>query len=473
MKAFLPRSLMGQMLLAVAAALLAVQSLSAFLIYSAQRDSYETGMLNAAAFRMVMETRGREAIPPQEKPEGAPFGGPPPRGFPLERSPQSPARPGEIRDTPAETKLAKILADQSLRIDRIVVVHRVLSNDPTARQHIANHAREHRMGAGRMEQLMTDHLLVVGVKLNGSDEWLVTRVRTPRALNILLFPLIVQTLVIYLVLVGAVALILRRMSRPLGALTRRVQEFAVTRDIEGQLEPSGPDDVCRLIQAHNAMENRIADLLDEKDVMLGAIGHDLKTPLAALRVRIESVDDDTERARMAATIEDIVRTLDDILSLARVGRPSDPLERTELSALVVSVVEEYEDMGEPVELGDTRRMALELRPTWLRRALRNLIGNALRYGERARVSLSKQNGKAVIVIDDDGPGIPEDAIETMMNPFTRGDPSRNSATGGAGLGLALARAIADQHGGSLILANRHGEDGKVEGLRATLTIPLG
>ena len=110
----------------------------------------------------------------------------------------------------------------------------------------------------------------------------------------------------------------------------------------------------------------ITALLDEKDVMLGAIGHDLKTPLAALRVRIESVEDETERTRMAATIEDIVRTLDDILSLARVGRPRDPLEQSELSALVAAVVEEYEDMGEPVELGETRRIALPLRGVTIR-----------------------------------------------------------------------------------------------------------
>ena len=206
--------------------------------------------------------------------------------------------------------------------------------------------------------------------------------------------------------------------------------------------------------------------------MLGAIGHDLKTPLAALRVRIESVEDEGERARMAATIEDIVRTLDDILSLARVGRPRDPREPTELSALVASVAEEYEDMGEPVELGETVRVVAPLRATWLRRALRNLIGNGLRYGKVARVSLGREAGWAVVRIDDDGPGIPDAAIAAMMEPFSRGDPSRNSETGGAGLGLALARAIAEQHGGSLRLANRRDAAGHVLGLRAELRLPL-
>jgi len=136
------------------------------------------------------------------------------------------------------------------------------------------------------------------------------------------------------------------------------------------------------------------------------------------------------------------------------------------------VVEEFEDMGEPVELGETTRIALPLRSTWLRRALRNLTGNALRYGKRARVSVAREGAWATIRIEDDGPGIPDRDIEAMMEPFTRGEPSRNTETGGAGLGLTLARAIADQHGGSLELINRRAADGSVKGLTAVLRLPL-
>ncbi|MBA3054054.1 MAG: two-component sensor histidine kinase, partial [Sphingomonadales bacterium] len=122
--------------------------------------------------------------------------------------------------------------------------------------------------------------------------------------------------------------------------------------------------------------------------------------------------------------------------------------------------------------GDTVRAVLPLRPTWVRRGLRNLIGNALRYGGTAHVSLTREDHTAVIRITDDGPGIPDDQIARMLEPFTRGEPSRNSVTGGAGLGLTLARAIAEQHGGTLVLANRHGHGGAVSGLEATLRLPL-
>ncbi len=468
-----PHSLMGQMLLAVAVALMLVQGLGAFLVYRAQREGYEASMLNASAFRLIMETRGPRALSRRHDGPRVPLSGPPPKGYHLEYSTRSPAGPGETRDREAEVGLAKILADQEFPVRDIVVVHRDVGRDRVARRNALDRAANYGLAREEIDRIMRANLLVVGVRTEENSSWIISRVRAPRPENVLLTPVLVQTIIIYIVVMAAVALILRRITRPLAALTRRLERFAATQDVEGQLAPSGPEDMQRLIIAHNAMESRIAALLDEKNVMLGAIGHDLKTPLAALRVRIESVTDDVERGRMAATIEDIVHTLDDILSLARVGRPSDPLERTELSALMFSVIEEYEDMGEPVEVGDTARMALELRPTWIRRALRNLIGNALRYGERARVSLSRAEGRAVILIEDDGPGIPDDAIADMMNPFTRGDPSRNSATGGAGLGLALARAIADQHGGALVLSNRLSAGGTVEGLTARLELPLG
>ena len=117
------------------------------------------------------------------------------------------------------------------------------------------------------------------------------------------------------------------------------------------------------------------------------------------------------------------------------------------------------------------RMA-NARAIWLRRALRNLIDNALRYGKVARVSLARDHGAAVIRIEDDGPGIAEGEIGRMLEPFARGEPSRNSETGGAGLGLTLARAIAEQHGGALTLANRHDGGGLVAGLTVKLSLPL-
>lgn len=452
------------MLLAVALALLLVQGLGAVLVYRSQHERREAALVHGAAMRLYGALRGPRADLDQLDLRGHDRRG----NFRLERTAENPLLSGETRHAEAEHELAEILAGQEIGIDEAVVIHRPVSRDKLSWRRLSHRAEV----LGQTPRAIAREVMVAAVRPEGSREWLVVRIVVPPGERMLLATLVAQTLAIYAVLVGAIAFILGRITRPLAALTVRVERFAMTRDPEGQMEPQGPEDVRRLILAHNAMEARIAALLDEKDVMLGAIGHDLKTPLAALRVRIESVEDDTERAKMAATIEDIVRSLDDILSLARVGRPSDPLEPTELSALIASVVEEYEDMGEPVTLGDTSRLVMPLRATWLRRALRNLVGNALRYGKTARVTLVREAGQAVVRIEDDGPGIPDGDLARMMEPFARGDPSRNSETGGAGLGLALARAIAEQHGGELVLANRRGPGGSVAGLLATIRLPL-
>ena len=454
MRHIVPKSLLGQMLMAVAVALFVAQGISAVLLYRAAEQRREMGYANGLAFQLI-------AQPQIDIRQTLRHGGQQSRQLRVEHTSSNPLRPGETIDSRRQQLLRSVLTEQGLVPAQLVVTERRVSDDP----YMMGRLRERPELRVRPEFIQGEWI-IAGLLRPGAKEWTVARVpllgSAPRQLG----QLIMQTLLLYVVLVGLLALLLRRITQPLAALTRRLETFAATRETDGQLEPSGPEDTRRLIAAHNAMEGRISALLNEKDVMLGAIGHDLKTPLAALRVRIESVEDPVERQRMAATIEDITRTLDDILSLARVGRPTDPLETTDLTALVSSVVEEFEDMGEPVTFEPGQRIALPLRATWLRRALRNLIGNALRYGRQANVSLERQGSEAVITVEDEGPGIPQTELARMVEPFARGEGSRNRATGGAGLGLAIARAIAEQHGGRLVLANR-----AQGGLRVELRLP--
>jgi len=414
--------------------------------------------MNAAAFRLV-------ATPHDEERERSL------RAFPtlkmgLEHADRFVPAGSDIRQTAREGRLREILAREGFPVSDVRVVVRTIGDDPRAFERLRDRPRFRNDPAFAAREL-----LVVALQQKPAGEWVIARIPLPPHEPWAWTGILIQTLVLYIVMVGGLALLLRRITRPLAALTARMEHFAQTRELDGQLEPAGPDDTRRLIEAHNAMEARIAALLDEKDVMLGAIGHDLKTPLAALRVRIESVEDESERGRMAETIEDITRTLDDILSLARVGRPTDLPENTELSALTASVVEEFEDLGENVTLGRTDRVALIIRATWLRRALRNLVANALRYAGNAHVTLLRDNRHVTIRVEDDGPGIPEGELGTMLEPFRRAEASRSRETGGAGLGLTLARAIAEQHGGNLRLANRRKEDGSVAGLTAEIVLP--
>lgn len=507
MKRLAPSSLLGQVTLALALALLIAQAVSVTALYRASEKRRDASAVNAIALRLIAETAGRESeaarrlraaerrrgrLSERERRErqleriaheGMPFAQPGAGaseleavrrggGIPmarlmrlsLQRSEEAPVAADVERITRYEEALGDVLREQDITTGEIRIVRRRAGEDPHIRRVIDETVRP---PFPNWEKRV---LLVAAIQGAQGPGWLTIRLPTKRDTGGL--PLILlQTLVIFLVLVAALYLVLRRLTRPLAQLTARVGDFSKAPERAVRLEERGPSDTRLLIRAHNEMEARIAAMLDEKDVMLGAIGHDLKTPLAALRVRIESVPDEAQRARMADSIEDITRTLDDILSLTRVGRAvEDEREAVDITALADGMVEEFEDLGEPVTLMEAEdaapRVVAAVQVTWLKRALRNLVSNAVRYGGAARVSVRQEAGRIALSVEDDGPGIAEDRIADMLEPFTRGEASRNRATGGAGLGLTLARAIAEAHGGSLTLVNR-----AQGGLKAEIRIP--
>ncbi|MFD1612878.1 sensor histidine kinase [Sphingomonas tabacisoli] len=317
----------------------------------------------------------------------------------------------------------------------------------------------------RKAAVLERRIIVASAEI-GPKRWITTAAPLPPLHLGVFVGLIFQTFVLYGFVLLAALYIGGRLAQPLAELRLAAERFD-RRATPAPIEERGPADIQLLIAAFNAMRTRIVAMLDEKDRMLGAIGHDLRTPLASLRVRTELVEDEGERARMAVTIDDMNKTLDDILSLARLGRPSEPEQRVDLPALAESVAEEFEDLGADVSVEETDRLTVPMRPNLIKRALRNLIENALKYGERARVRVYHEDGCALVEVDDDGPGIPEEDIDRMFEAFTRLEASRSRDTGGSGLGLALARAIVEAHGGSLTLANR-----EAGGLRAVMKLPL-
>ncbi|MGL5836977.1 MAG: sensor histidine kinase [Sphingorhabdus sp.] len=288
------------------------------------------------------------------------------------------------------------------------------------------------------------------------------RIRTRNILPPL--SMFIETLMIYIGVLIPLLLVIRQMSKPLDQLNQRL----ATQGFMGgtlPLKPQGPEDIRRLIGSFNHAEARVNAMLTEKDVMLGAIGHDLKTPLASLRVRIESVEDEVERDKMAASITEMVQILDDILMLARLGKSAEENVLTDVGALVEMVVDEFDADDALAVATIPGKCRATVRPVLLRRALRNLIGNALQYGGQAEVAMHCDGQKIMVTIDDRGAGIDPAHIAAMFEPFTRGENSRNRASGGSGLGLTIARAIARAHGGDVTL-----ENAREGGLRATLTV---
>jgi signal transduction histidine kinase len=299
----------------------------------------------------------------------------------------------------------------------------------------------------------------------GAAGWLNARLATPRPDPWLAVRLGAATLLLYLIVLGATLLLAMRMVRPLRDLAQAADRFG-GREAPAEVEPRGPGDLRRAIEAFNAMNRRLVSLLDEKDRMLGAIGHDLRTPLASLRIRAEAVEDAEVRGRMVATLDEMAAMLEDILILARSGRSREERRKVDVAALADAVVEEFRELGAEAEMDSSERQVAEIQPNLVRRAMRNLVDNAIKYGGSARVSVRREGDVLSIAVRDSGPGMPPEELARAAEPFHRLETSRSRETGGTGLGLAIARAVAESHGGELRLANAEGG-----GLVATLVLP--
>ena len=440
-----PRSLVGQIILLVAIALFVAQAINFGLLLRERTRLTLTAQTAPGVYRIVDALDSRGEPRDGDRPLRARFV----EGVPRLK--------GEARPE-VEKRALTMFADVGLPIRSIRVVED--SQPPPLRRWERLRMRTDREfdGGHRPRRLVMAAEYAPG-------KWVVTQSRTGDRPPRFGGWLVGQTLILYAIVLLPLLWVGRRLARPLGQLTRSAQQFARTGSAD-PVEERGPGDVRDLTTAFNAMRSRIFAMLDEKDRMLGAIGHDLRTPLASLRVRTESVEDEGERARMSETIDEMNRMLEDILSLARAGRSTEAAQKVDLAALADAVVEDFIELGSSAEMADSGRAVASVRPQQIRRALRNLIENAIVYGERAHVSVVREGSAIRLVVADDGPGIAEDRMDEMMMPFTRMEGSRNRETGGAGLGLALVRAIMAEHGGALRLANRAGG-----GLEASLVLP--
>lgn len=288
----------------------------------------------------------------------------------------------------------------------------------------------------------------------------------PPAIASAMWPMILAGLLAAVLVALAAVWAAGRVARPIAGLTAAAERLG--RGDALMLAPEeGPRDVKAAASAFNAMAARLRRMIEDQRSLLSAVGHDLRTPIASLRIRTELVKDAELQARMRGSLEEMERLTEAALAAARGGESGEPTRPVDLPSLIEAVCDDLADTGSPVSFSSLPQARVEGRASELRRALRNLIENAVRYGERARVSLAVADNTAQIVVDDDGPGIPEAQLQHVTKPFVRLEESRNTETGGHGLGLTIARAIAERHGGELALTNR-----TERGLRATLRLPL-
>lgn len=277
---------------------------------------------------------------------------------------------------------------------------------------------------------------------------------------------ILLTILLSTLIVAPVAwLFARRLSAPIALFAEAAERLG--RDPRAPpLEVTGSREVAAATEAFNRMQERLRRYVEDRTAMVGAIAHDLRTPLTRLRFRIEAAPDDI-RGKLVAEIDQMDAMISATLAFVRDTTRAGPREKLELSSLVDSILDEAAETGSDATALPSDRLVVEGDPVALRRLVGNLVENALKYGQRVRGRVFAEDGCAIVEIEDDGPGVATEEIERLFEPFYRGEPSRSRETGGAGLGLAVVRSIARGHGGDVTLHNR-----AAGGLTARVCLPL-
>lgn len=260
------------------------------------------------------------------------------------------------------------------------------------------------------------------------------------------------------------AMMIRLALAPLRTLGRAAERLGVDVTAPPMAE-DGPREIRQAAHAFNGMQARIKSLIDERTQMLAALSHDLRTSLTVMHLRTEFIEDDDLRDKLQANISDMEKIVVSTLALLRDEQGGAERKQIDLAELVRSLCADLADAGQKVSYSGLDAAVLTCRPTVLKRGFTNLIDNALKYGNEARVSLERQGEWLLFRVADSGPGIPDAEMMKVFTPFYRIEPSRNQDTGGFGLGLAIVRSAARLHGGDVALENLNGG-----GLRVTLSL---
>ncbi len=298
-----------------------------------------------------------------------------------------------------------------------------------------------------------------------NNQWLTFATALPNTGEFFSRQLITAMLAMTVVIVAVSIWAARRVTNPLALLADAAQRLG--KDVHAPpIAEAGTIETRQASHAFNEMQVRLRELVDNRTRLLAAISHDLRTPLTLLGLRAENVADAEERERMLATLSEMEAMVGAILEYAREETTSEPMRRTDLTALLDSVVTDMADAGLPVQMAQAPAVLVDCRPLALKRAMTNLIDNAVKYGHKAQVALNVSLNSVEIAIDDEGPGLPEEELARVFLPFYRLEGSRSQETGGIGLGLAIAQSLIERNGGTLILQNRPSG-----GLRAQIVLP--
>ncbi|MDY6840644.1 MAG: ATP-binding protein [Pseudomonadota bacterium] len=306
-------------------------------------------------------------------------------------------------------------------------------------------------------------VLGISVALS-SGQWLNARARPPAPSWLWLKATLTSVGVTAVLLTLTLLLAVRRILRPMNELSRAAHAFG--RGEKVRIPEKGPEDVREVTRAFNQMQDQVGRAQEDRARLLAALAHDLRTPITSMRLRVEMLPESEDRNRLLDSLREMQHLAEATLDFIR-GSTTEQHRRYDLATLLDSLCDDLQQMGLAVRCKDSPRCVLQGQPEAVKRALRNLIENAVNYGEQAEVTLETTDTEAVITIVDRGPGIPEAERERVFKPFYRLEHSRNRETGGAGLGLAIARTLIRGMGGEVRLGA--GPEGR--GLEVLVTLP--
>ncbi len=463
MRRLVPRSLLGQLALLILAAFIAAQAISLWLFADARGAAVRAAQRFEAAERTAAVLHALDTAPVTSRASILAAANSRLVRFSLTDMPliaadtdMSPAALSAISPALRRQLVVIVGADRDPRISEIAISPH---DDGPADPPMAVAWLHERMRAAGVAPVM----FRLSARLDDGG-WLNMSARLRRP-DIRLPPAIVGTMLVSLALImAALWLGLRRIVNPLRRLAVAADGFGLDGPAP-EMPRTGPQEVRALSEALARMQARLSSMIADRTRMLAALGHDLRSPITALRLRADMVEDDETRARMTAILDEMQDMVEATLAFARGVSTDQPTEAADLTALLTDLARELSETGPSITVDAAGPISADIRRTPMRRALRNLLENAQRYGGGAKVTLRKTGG-VDILIDDTGPGIPPDDLDHVFDPFRRLETSRSPETGGIGLGLPIARAIFRAHGGDVRLSNR--PEG---GLRVTATLP--
>lgn len=310
-----------------------------------------------------------------------------------------------------------------------------------------------------------DQRIEISIKLRDGS-WVNFKIAIPGSINHWSLNALLSTLVMVVATLIISVWATRWITAPLASFAHAAERLGMNVTAP-PLQEDGPREVRTAARAFNQMQWRIRSFIDDRLQMLAAISHDLRTPITRLRLRTEQLPiDPIQQDKMLADLDEMEQMVAANLNFAKDEASEEPTQVIDLAAMIAAICDDAVDIGNDAAFNWNGRLIFRGRPLAIKRLLSNLIGNALRYGRRARVKACDRGDTVEIVVEDDGPGIPDDKLEAVFKPFYRLEQSRNPRTGGIGLGLANTRSIARAHGGDVRLENR--DNG---GLRAVVTLP--